>query len=42
MKRIATLTSRQNLIVAAAVRTVADEAAQDVLARSIAPSAGAL
>jgi hypothetical protein len=35
MKRITTLTPRQNLIVAAAVRAVADEASQDVLARSI-------
>jgi hypothetical protein len=40
MKRIATLTSRQNLIVAAAVRAVADEGLQDALARSIAAHAG--
>jgi hypothetical protein len=40
MKRITTLTTRQNLIVAAAVRAVADETMEDALARAIAVRAG--
>ena len=42
MKRITTLTTRQNLIVAAAVRAVADETMEDALARAIAVRAGRL
>jgi len=40
MKRITTLTTRQNLIVAAAVRAVADEPMEDALARAIAVRIG--
>jgi hypothetical protein len=42
MKRIPTLSPRQNLIVAAAVRAVADEAMEDKLARRIAARTGRL